>query len=97
MAQSEEDSLPGLPEGYHEHEGVDRGIGRQLRDIILGGQDGLVNVLGLVLGVAAATAHSQVIIVAGLAATFAESIAMAGVAYTSALADRDYYRAQLER
>jgi predicted membrane protein (TIGR00267 family) len=97
MPQTEEDALPGLPEGYHEHEREDRGIGRQLRDIILGGQDGLVNVLGLVLGVAAATAHAQVIIVAGLAATFAESIAMAGVAYTSALADRDYYRAQLER
>jgi predicted membrane protein (TIGR00267 family) len=70
------------------------GVGRQLRDIILGGQDGLVNVLGLVLGVAAATAQLKVIIVAGLAATFSESIAMAGVAYTSALADRDYYLAE---
>ncbi len=73
------------------------GIGRRLRDIILGGQDGLVNVLGLVLGVAAATQHRGVIIAAGLAATFSESIAMAGVAYTSALADRDYYRSELER
>ena len=70
------------------------GIGRQLRDIILGGQDGLVNVLGLVLGVAAATAQLKVIVVAALAATFSESIAMAGVAYTSALADHDYYLAE---
>ena len=70
------------------------GIGRQLRDIILGGQDGLVNVLGLVLGVAAATAQLKVILVAALAATFSESIAMAGVAYTSALADHDYYLAE---
>ncbi len=73
------------------------GIGRSLRDIILGGQDGLVNVLGLVLGVAAATAQLRIIMAAALAATFSESIAMGGVAYTSALAERDYYLAQLER
>ena len=36
-----------------------------LSDIILGGQDGLVNVLGIVLGVAAATADAWVVIVAG--------------------------------
>src|SRR3989440_11870947 len=77
---------------------VDRGgIGRQLRDIILGGQDGLVNVLGVVLGVAAATAQLRIIMAAALAATFSESIAMAGVAYTSALAERDYYLAQLAK
>ena len=64
--------------------------GSFLRDVILGGQDGLVNVLGLVLGVAGATAQLKVIVVAALAATFSESIAMAGVAYTSALADHDY-------
>lgn len=73
------------------------GIGRSLRDIILGGQDGLVNVLGLVLGVAAATAQLRIIMAAALAATFSESIAMGGVAYTSALADRDYYLAQLAK
>jgi predicted membrane protein (TIGR00267 family) len=54
-------------------------------------------VLGLVLGVAAATAQLRIIIAAALAATFSESIAMGGVAYTSALAERDYYLAQLER
>src|SRR3989441_9005016 len=73
------------------------GIGRSLRDIILGGQDGLVNVLGLVLGVAAATAQLRIIMAAALAATFSESIAMAGVAYTSSLAERDYYLAQLAK
>ena len=81
----------------HDADVAPGGIGRSLRDIILGGQDGLVNVLGLVLGVAAATAQLRIIIAAALAATFSESIAMAGVAYTSALADRDYYLAQLER
>src|SRR5437764_13087288 len=81
----------------HEPDFAPRGIGRSLRDIILGGQDGLVNVLGLVLGVAAATAQLRIIVVAGLAATFSESIAMGGVAYTSALAERDYYLAQLAK
>jgi predicted membrane protein (TIGR00267 family) len=95
MAQAND--AAGLPQPLHEHDMPAGGIGRQWRDIILGGQDGLVNVLGLVLGVAAATQQLRVIVVAGLAATFSESIAMAGVAYTSALADRDYYFSQLER
>src|SRR5205823_8567923 len=85
------------PKPLHEPDVEKRGIGRSLRDIILGGQDGLVNVLGLVLGVAAATAQLRIIIAAALAATFSESIAMGGVACTSARADRDYYLAQVER
>src|SRR4030066_2127875 len=68
-----------------------------LSDIILGGQDGLVNVLGVILGVAAATGDHHVVLVAGLAATFAESVSMGAVAYTSTLADADYYDSELER
>src|ERR1700724_1289943 len=81
----------------HEPDVPKGGIGRSLRDIILGGQDGLVNVLGLVLGVAAATAQLRIILAAALAATFSESIAMAGVVYTSTLAERDYYLAMLAK
>jgi predicted membrane protein (TIGR00267 family) len=94
---AEPEPSPGRPQVLHEHDQPQAGIGKRLRDIILGGQDGLVNVLGLVLGVAAATQRTQVIVVAGLAATFSESIAMGGVAYTSALAERDYYLAELAR
>src|SRR5438105_1012626 len=68
-----------------------------LSNVILGGQDGLVNVLGLVLGLAAAADSSKIIIAGGLAATFAESISMGAVAFTSKLAERDHYRAELER
>src|ERR1700674_250922 len=82
-------------EPLHEPDVDKGGIGRQLRDIILGGQDGLVNVLGLVLGVAAATAQLRIILAAALAATFSESIAMGGVMYTATLAERDYYLAML--
>src|SRR2546425_5879244 len=85
------------PGPLHEADEEKRGIGRSLRDIILGGQDGLVNVLGVVLGVAAATAQLRIILAAALAATFSESIAMGGVMYTSLLAERDYYLAMLAK
>ena len=73
------------------------GGGGALSDVILGGQDGLVNVLGVILGIAAATPDPNIVLAGGLAATFAESISMGAVAYTSTLADRDFYLAELER
>jgi len=69
---------------------------KNLRDIILGGQDGIVNVLGVVLGVSAATSDLKIIIVSGLAATFAESISMAAVAYTSTEAELSEYQKNLK-
>jgi len=71
--------------------------GGQLSDLILGAQDGLVNVLGVILGVAVASQEFRLILVAGLAATFAESISMGAVAYTSTKARRDHYARELER
>lgn len=68
-----------------------------LRDVILGGQDGVVNVLGITLGVAAATNDTGIVIVAALAATFAESVSMAAVAYTSGKAESDYYYGMREK
>lgn len=59
-----------------------------VRDVILGGQDGLVNVLGLVLGMAVATGDPRLVVTAGLAALLAESIAMGGVAFTASGAER---------
>jgi VIT1/CCC1 family predicted Fe2+/Mn2+ transporter len=69
----------------------------RLRDIILGGQDGLVNVLGVVLGVAAATQDVRVVLAAGLAAALAESVSMGAVAYTSTQAERALYLSEKER
>jgi len=71
--------------------------GNKLSDVILGGQDGLVNVLGLLLGLAAATSSVRVILAGGLAATFAETLSMAAVAYTSKMADKDYYETERAR
>jgi VIT1/CCC1 family predicted Fe2+/Mn2+ transporter len=71
--------------------------GSSLSDIILGGQDGLVNVLGIALGVAAATQDGRIILAAGMAATFAESVSMAAVAYTSRRTDQAYYESERAR
>ena len=72
-----------------------KGKGALLSDVILGGQDGLVNVLGIVLGVASATNDRFIVLIAGLVATFAESVSMAAVAYASARAEEDHYNKEL--
>jgi predicted membrane protein (TIGR00267 family) len=56
-----------------------------------------VNVLGVILGIAAATGDPRIVVVAGLAATFAESVSMGAVAYTSTVADADFYESERER
>ncbi len=68
-----------------------------LRDVILGGQDGLVNALGIILGISAAGGDMKILIATVLAATFAESVSMGAVAYTSSLAQKDYYDAEREK
>jgi predicted membrane protein (TIGR00267 family) len=65
-----------------------------LRDVILGGQDGLVNMLGIALGVVAAGGSTHVLVVTGIAAAITESISMGAVAYTSFGSDRDFYLAE---
>ncbi|HEY6295191.1 MAG TPA: VIT1/CCC1 transporter family protein [Streptosporangiaceae bacterium] len=68
-----------------------------LRDVILGGQDGLVNILGIVLGVIAGGGGKVVLLAAGFAAAITESISMGAVGWTSALSERDYYQAEQAR
>ncbi len=68
-----------------------------LANFILGSQDGLVNVLGILLGLCAATTDVRLIFVASLAALGAESISMGAVAYTSTLARRKQYLKEVER
>ncbi len=68
-----------------------------LRDVILGGQDGLVNMIGIILGVTAAGGSTTVLIVTGVAAAITESISMGAVGYTSTVSERDYYLAEQAR
>ncbi len=77
----------------HEHHSTTN----SLRDVILGGQDGLVNMLGIALGVVAAGGSTHVLVVTGLAAAITESISMGAVAYTSFGSDRDFYFAERAR
>jgi predicted membrane protein (TIGR00267 family) len=73
------------------------GRGELFKNLILGGQDGLVNILGILLGVAVATQSTSMVLLAGLAATFAESVSMAAVAYTSSRAEVEHYEAEIAR
>jgi VIT1/CCC1 family predicted Fe2+/Mn2+ transporter len=65
--------------------------------LLLGGQDGLVNVLGVILGVAAASHDARLVLVAGLAAAVAESVSMAAVAFTATGAERALYQSERAR
>ncbi len=70
---------------------------RWLSDLVLGAQDGLVNTLGVVLGVAAASADARVVFAAGMAAGLAESLSMMAVGYTSSVAQGDLFRSERAR
>lgn len=70
---------------------------RWLGDLVLGAQDGLVNTLGVVLGVAAASADARIVFAAGMAAGIAESVSMAAVGYTSSVARGDLFRSERAR
>jgi predicted membrane protein (TIGR00267 family) len=65
--------------------------------VILGGQDGLVNILGIILGVIAGGGSKTVLLSAGFAAAITESISMGAVGYTSSVSERDYYSAEKAR
>jgi predicted membrane protein (TIGR00267 family) len=65
--------------------------------VILGGQDGLVNILGIILGVIAGGGSDTVLLVTGFAAAITESISMGAVGYTSSISERDYYEAEKAR
>ncbi|MBI4143344.1 VIT1/CCC1 transporter family protein [Candidatus Woesearchaeota archaeon] len=81
----------------HQEERRQRLSRSNIRDFILGFQDGLVNTLGLVLGVATAIQSSNIVLISGLVTTFAESVSLAAVAYTSTKAAREYYESELEK
>ena len=68
-----------------------------LSNFILGSQDGLVNVLGIILGLAAAKTETRVFFIAAFAALAAEAISMGAVAYTSTRARRQTYLKENER
>jgi len=108
MIAKSENAMPGEPQFIdspsvlaeeldHHQTGDPHKASFGLSDVILGGQDGLVNVLGVILGVAAATSDTRIVLAAGLAATFAESVSMAAVAFTSKRAEQSFYESERQR
>lgn len=88
--------VPETERSHHDVVDPHRGTSK-IPEVILGGQDGLVNVLGVILGIAAATHDTRIILAGGLAAAMAESVAMAGVAYTSTRASLEHRESERRR
>jgi VIT1/CCC1 family predicted Fe2+/Mn2+ transporter len=93
---NQRDVVPGWQQAYHER--TDPHLrATSLSNLILGGQDGVVNVLGVLLGVAAAGGGSRIVVAAGLATAIAGALSMAAVAYTSTRAAAEVYRSERAR
>src|SRR3954467_14455342 len=67
-----------------------------LRAGVLGANDGIVSVAGLVVGVAGATPERTAIMVAGVASLVAGALSMAGGEYVSVSTQRDTEQAAIE-
>lgn len=68
-----------------------------LRAAVLGANDGIVSIAGLVVGVAGATTSRSAIVTAGIAGVVAGAISMAAGEYVSVSSQRDTERALLHR
>lgn len=60
-----------------------------VREVLMGAQDNLTNVLAVVLGVAIGAGRAELVALAGSAAAVAEAISMGGVLYTATRAEMD--------
>ncbi len=88
------------PAAEHEkdepHDGDISGRLNWLRAGVLGANDGIVSVAGLVVGVAGANASRVTILTAGIAGLVAGALSMAGGEYVSVSTQRDSERALLD-
>ena len=66
-----------------------------LREILMGAQDNLTNVMAVMLGVAIGAGRADLVALAGVSAAVAESVSMGGVLYSSTRAEAGHDR--LER
>ena len=73
------------------------GRGGWLRASVLGGNDGIISVASLIIGVAAATPDPSVIAISGVAGLVAGALSMAAGEYISVSAQRDSEQADIER
>ena len=66
-------------------------IEENLREFIFGVEDGLIGNLGVVIGLATANAPNNLILLAGLATMFAQSISMSAGNYLSIKSEKEYF------
>ena len=71
--------------------------GRAIREVVFGGNDGLVTTLGFLMGVYGAIQDQRIILIAGIAEAAAGAISMATGAYLSSKAEREYYEREMHR
>lgn len=84
----------------HDDEPHDAGLASRLnwlRAAVLGANDGIVSVAGIVMGVAGATSDKNAILVAGLAGLVAGALSMAAGEYVSVSTQRDTEQALLAK
>jgi VIT1/CCC1 family predicted Fe2+/Mn2+ transporter len=101
MEQPQTDVPDGRLFGAHDEEPhVEGGIAARLnwlRAAVLGANDGIVSVAGIVMGVAGATTDDHTILVAGLAGLVAGALSMAAGEYVSVSTQRDTEQALLAK
>lgn len=86
--------------GPHEDEPHERGINDRLnwlRAGVLGANDGIVSIAGIVLGVAGATTDREAILIAGIAGLAAGALSMAAGEFVSVSTQRDSEEALLAK
>lgn len=84
----------------HDNEFHARGMGPQLNRIraaVLGANDGIVSISGLVVGVAGATQSTSIIFTAGMAGLISGALSMAAGEYVSVSSQRDTEKALLAK
>jgi len=85
------------PHDDEPHHESTSGLLNWLRAAVLGANDGVVSVAGIVLGVAGATTERHTIFVAGTAGLVAGALSMAAGEYVSVSTQRDTEKALLEK
>ena len=83
----------GLKEIEGERERIARLAG--IREVVFGGQDGLISTTTLVAGIAATTSQNVVVLMAGAIATVAGALSMGVGSYLASRAQRQLYEAEL--
>ncbi|MFN8075979.1 MAG: VIT family protein [Kineosporiaceae bacterium] len=83
--------------GMEPHGGDVGSLLNRLRAAVLGANDGIVSVAGLVVGVAGATTERSTLLTAGVAGVVAGALSMAGGEYVSVSTQRDTERSLLAK